>query len=506
MEEHRDSGTSDSLKSFPGKSDPDLQKRTVHSAVWRISTVGTSEGLNFIRTIILARLLGPSQMGLFGMALLALHTIELLSQTGFNQALVQRKSSVRDYMGTAWTVQFTRGILLGLVMYFAAYSIADFFNTPEIIKPVQILALSPLIVGTRCIGVILFQRELKFHKAFILESLQAVVATGASIAYAMYDQTVWALVVGNLAAAVAGAVFSYFISEERGSIGFEWKKFRELQKFGTWIFISTILAFILTRGGDFVVGKILSASALGVYQLAITFSNKPTNKIAAVINMVTFPAFSRIQDDAVRLKEAFLDTFIPVAAGVVFIGTMILALSHDFVALFLGPEWKQAAPAMQWLAVWGVCRGLGSSNSTLFMAIGKPHLVSVFHVVMIIIVAALIFPLSTKFGLVGIPMTLAITGITAQIFRYVLLARIIKGGIVELYVPVLIPMTAMLAGAGLSYLAGHLMADSAVWMRFCICMVTASGMYVLVLYLWSRLSIYPLHNSIRKITSTFRRR
>ncbi|MBW1612839.1 MAG: oligosaccharide flippase family protein [Deltaproteobacteria bacterium] len=106
-----------------------LSKKVVKGGIWVFALRITSRGLGFIRTIILARLLAPSDFGLLGIAMLAIATLETFSQTGFQAALIQKKDDVESYLDTAWTVSAIRGIVLFLILFFCAPIVAKFFNS-----------------------------------------------------------------------------------------------------------------------------------------------------------------------------------------------------------------------------------------------------------------------------------------------------------------------------------------------------------------------------------------
>jgi len=107
-----------------------LAQWVVRGGFWVFALRITSRGLTLIRTIVLARVLAPSDFGLMGIALLAMSALETFTQTGFQAALIQKKGDIRDYLDTAWTISALRGLALFAVLYLAAPYIALFFNTP----------------------------------------------------------------------------------------------------------------------------------------------------------------------------------------------------------------------------------------------------------------------------------------------------------------------------------------------------------------------------------------
>ncbi|RTZ96636.1 MAG: lipopolysaccharide biosynthesis protein, partial [Deltaproteobacteria bacterium] len=141
-----------------------LSGRVIRSGVWVFALRITERLLYFFRLIILARILAPSDFGLFGIALLTMMTLENFSQTGFESALIQKKEAVNQYLDTAWTVGVIRSIFLFLAMFFFGPYVAAFFETTQATPIIRVLAFSFLIKSFRNIGVVFFNKDLEFKK------------------------------------------------------------------------------------------------------------------------------------------------------------------------------------------------------------------------------------------------------------------------------------------------------------------------------------------------------
>jgi PST family polysaccharide transporter/lipopolysaccharide exporter len=483
-----------------------IHKKTIHGAAWQTLTMIMSELLLMLRTLILAAMLGPRNMGLFGMAMLSVTTVDLLSKTGFSQALIQHQGDVTDHLGTAWLTQVGRGVTLTLCLFFTSAWIGNFFNEPTVVPALQILSLVPLINGLQCAGFVNIQRNMDFKKQFIIETAQSVSGLLAAVAYAFYSPTLWAMVFGTLVSVTTMVMTSYVVSKPWIFGPFRWKLFRQLRRFGFWVFVASIVTFALTRGSDFVVGKLLAASALGVYQLAMNISNKPVLKLTSVLNAVTFPAFSIVKSDPIRLKKAFLETFTVVCAAVFLAGLMMFVLSTEFVDITLGDKWEEAAPLVKWLTIWGISRGLGAVNSSFFMAVGKPSLATIFLIWMLVIAGALIYPLVNRYGLSGVGITLAIAGISGQIFRYILLNRILKASFIDVYLPLVLPAVGFVVGIAVYTAMQFPLHHLPPILRFVINGAVGLMIYAAVLAVGSKYKRYLLKQSILKVIDVIRKK
>jgi len=369
--------------------------------MWVFGLRFTNRGLGFVRTIILARLLAPSDFGLLGIAMLAISTLETFSQTGFQAALIQKKGNVESYLDTAWTVSAIRGVVLFLILYLFAPVVAKFFNSPQAVLVIKVIAVSTLLSGFRNIGILFFQKELEFNKQFTYEFSATLVDITIAITLAFMLRNVWALVWGGLAANFVRLFMSYILHPYRPRIRLDKGEFKELFGFGRWVLGSSILGFLVVQGDDIFVGKMLGVTALGFYQMAYLISNLPATEITHVISQVTFPAYSKLQNDVKRLREAYLDTLqltafvsIPIAGG-------IFILAPEFTEIFLGAKWMPMVPAMQVLVLAGLVRSIQATTGPIFLAVNRPEIEPRWQTVRLLVLIILIYPLSINWGILG---------------------------------------------------------------------------------------------------------
>jgi O-antigen/teichoic acid export membrane protein len=390
-----------------------LSKKVVRGGMWVFGLRITNRGLGFIRTIILARLLAPEDFGLLGIAMLAISTLETFSQTGFQAALIQKKENVESYLDTAWTVSAIRGVLLFLILFLSAPLVATFFNSPQATLVIKVIAVSTLLSGFRNIGILFFQKELEFNKQFIYELSATLVDVTIAITLAFMLRNVWALVWGGLAANFVRLFMSYILHPYRPHVRLDKGEFKELFGFGRWVLGSSILIFLITQGDDIFVGKMLGVTALGFYQMAYLISNLPTTEITHVISQVTFPAYSKMQDDLQRLRAAYLDTLqltafisIPLAGG-------IFILAPEFTQIFLGEKWMPMVPAMQILVLAGLARSIAATAGTLFVAIGRPRIDMMWQVIRLLVLIIFIYPFTVRWNLSGISIAVLLSILVA---------------------------------------------------------------------------------------------
>ncbi len=392
-----------------------LQQKVVKSGFWAFALRVVQRIFNLVRLIILARILSPHDFGLMGIALLIMGMLETFSQTGFHAALIQRRERIEPYLNSAWTFLIVRGLMLFTILYLIAPYASSFFNSPEAEPIIRVMGLAILLRSFTNIGVIYYQKELEFNKVFALSFTSVLADFTVAVSAALILQNVWALVYGYIAGNLVMCVMSYIIHPYRPRLDFDVTKAKELFGFGRWILGSSILTFLITQGDSAFVGKLLGATALGFYQMAYRISNLPTTEISHVISWVTFPAYSKLQDNIEKLRQAYLRV-LQVTTFITFpLAGLILVLAPEFTRLFLGEKWMPMVPAMQVLVIFGLVRSIGATTGPLLQGIGRPDIITKIQFIRLIITFILIYPLTVNWNIVGTSVAVTLSILTTDI-------------------------------------------------------------------------------------------
>lgn len=416
------------LKNFKNP-DNNLSARVIKSGFWVFSLRTTQRLLQLAKLIILARLLNPSDFGLMGIALLTIATLETFSQTGFQAALIQKKENTKPYLDTAWTVLILRGFILFAILYLIAPYIAIFFKVQEAKLIIQIIGVSVLFKALTNIGVIYFRKELEFNKEFLYQFSATLADFFVAVPIALIFRNVWALVFGLLASNLVRLIMSYLIHPYRPRFSLNLEKAKELFGFGKWVFGSSILIFLITQGDDAFVGKFLGITMLGFYQLAYRISNMPATEITHVISQVSFPVYSKLQDNIAKLKEAYLK-ILQVTTFLSFpIAGLIFVLASDFTRIFLGEKWMLMVPAMQMLALWGLIRSVGATTGPVFYGTGRPKIATKLQFVQLILLIIFIYPLTVRWGILGTSLSVVFASLIPNLMASYETIKITRCGI-----------------------------------------------------------------------------
>jgi len=483
----------------PGKT---LSQRVVRGGFWVFLLRITERAFSLIRLVILARILSPNDFGLMGIALLTMATLDTFSQTGFQQALIQKKKDIKSYLDSTWTVLILRGFILFAILYFIAPYAATFFNVPEAKPIIQIIGFAVLLQAFTNIGAIYFQKELEFNKQFIYQLSGTLADFIVAISAALILRSVWALVLGLLAGNFTRFVVSYLIHPYRPHLNKDLGKAKELFGFGKWILGSSILIFLLTQGDDIFVGKLLGATALGFYQMAYRISNMPATELTHVISQVSFPAYSKLQDDIPRLKEAYL-RILQITAFLSFpIAGLIFVLAPDFTKIFLGEKWMPAVSAMQILAFWGVIRSIGATIGPLFQSVGRPDINTKLQVVKLVLLGTLIYPLTLQWNILGTSLAVVLNALIANPIADYFVIKTIKCSITEFVKKLFIPMTGALIMGSIIALLKHIVFQKTGTLTFFLLFSVGVITYIGIIQLFDIFTNYGIKMMIyRKISS-----
>lgn len=406
--------------------DKTLSQRVLKSSFWVFFLRIFNQGFSLLRLIILARILSPNDFGLMGIALLTMSILETFSETGLQQALIQKKKDIKLYLDSTWTFLILRGFVLFIILYFIAPYAAIFFSAPEAKPIIRVMGFSILFQAFTNIGITYFKKELEFNKEFIYQLAGTLADFIVAISAVLILRNVWALVLGLLAGNITRCFVSYLIHPYRPRLNFTLEKVKELFGFGKWIMGSSMLVFLIVEGDDIFVGKILGTTALGFYQLAYRISNMPATEITHVISQVTFPAYSKLQDNIPKLREAYLKV-LQITTFLSFpIAGLIFVLAPDFIRIFLGEKWLPMVTAMQVLCIFGVTRSINALFGSFLQGIGKPSILTKASAIQLTIIIILIYPLTLKMDIIGTSLTVSLSNLFIMFYLFLKIGHIMK--------------------------------------------------------------------------------
>lgn len=376
-------------------------KDTLKGISWIGGLRGITRLITFIKLAILARILTPFDFGLFGIAALVLAFLEIITETGINIFMLQQKEKWEELVNTAWVVSIVRGVLMGLVILALTPFIAIFFKSQNVTNLLYLTSLIPVIRGFINPANIRFQKDLDFKKEFNFRLVLTLTEFSAASILAFILRSPESLIIAMIFSAIVEVVLSIVLIKPRPKFVYNSNEAREIIHQGKWITGYSVFSYILTQGDDIAVGKLLGASPLGIYQNAYKISTLPMLEAHDVILRVTFPIYSKLQEDPGRLKEAVKKQISFTLVFSVIIGLVLFLYSEEIVYIVLGPNWISSAPIVKVLAFLGSIRGISYSFNSLFLALKKQKYVTYITFVSVVGLLVTLIPLIKKYGMVG---------------------------------------------------------------------------------------------------------
>lgn len=475
--------------------------RVVKSGLWLLSQNALARLFQLSMLVILARLIGPRELGIVGIGLLMLSAMRRFTNIGLNAALVQKpEENVDSHLNTTWVLEVARGLFIGIFLFLAAPILATtVFSEPQAIWPIRAIGLSPIILGFRNPAVVYFQKDLSFHKQFVYKMVGDILQFIVAVAWALVSPTAWSFVAGFLAADVVRFIVSYLIDDYRPWPSFDPDVARELVGYGKWVTGSSILYFLYSEGDDVLVGWLLTPTMLAFYQYTYRFSNAPATELSQVVSSVMFPAFSKMQEDAKLLRQTLLKT-LRLTSFVVFPASIgIAVVAPTFIRAFFGEAWMPAVPAMQILAFYGLFRALTKTFSPVWKAIGRPDYVTKLSAIRVVLLAIIIYPLTMRFGITGTAAAVTSLYVFPMMpLDLIITAREVETRVVDLLYEFLYPCLASLfMGAGVWYVQTLLPFSALV--NFPILMLAGIVLYGLAIVVLEGLSGWEISGNIEMI-------
>jgi O-antigen/teichoic acid export membrane protein len=389
------------IKKLIGESET-LRRRMMAGGMWiGLSRLGAAAA-EFVRGIVFIRFLQPDDFGLMGVVALVLAGLNVVSETGVNVLIIQRPGEISRYLDTAWTIKFLRGWGMALLVYLTAPLVASFYQDEQLTPILRVISLSFIISGLDNFGAQLLNRELEFKKPALYGLVVNVLNAILGLILVFFLRNVWALVAFHIISSITIVIMAYRLSPYRPRFAFDRDVAKEAFRFGRHIFLSNILIYLVTQGDDAFVGKFLGLTALGYYTRAYFLSNTPATHITQLVSSLTLAGYSRLQDDPVRLRSVYMKTLKLIAITTIPAGLGLLVLAHPIVNILFGERWLPIVPAMQILCIFGMLRAIVGVNGSLLTAIGRPDTISKIGVIQVVVLATFIYPLASRFGLIGV--------------------------------------------------------------------------------------------------------
>ena len=351
-----------------------LQSKTVSSLLWAGLGKYGAQLTGFAISIVLARLLEPSQFGLLGMLTIFLAISNTFINSGFGSALIQKQSPSNDDYSTVFFFNLVMSTLLYVILFFAASHIARFYEQPSLVAITKVLGISLIVNSFGLIHLIRLQKILEFKTLTKISIMSSVMSGAIAIIFAALGFGVWSLVVYSLGSTFVRTILLWVFDSWKPSLSFSKKSFAELFDFGSKLLMSGLIHTIFDNIYNVVIGKFYSPVSLAFYSRAKKMQSLASSNFIATIQTVTFPVFSKIQNNQLRLESGY-KKLLNLVSFLIFPLMILLALiAKPLILVLLGEKWIQTIPYLQVLAIIGMMYPVSALNLNILNVKGRSDL------------------------------------------------------------------------------------------------------------------------------------
>ncbi|MBN2610911.1 MAG: MOP flippase family protein [Bacteroidales bacterium] len=378
-----------------------LKSRTIHGVFWSSVDTFGRQAIQFVISIIIARILMPADYGLIGMLTIFFGIAQSFVDSGFGVALIQKKNPTQTDYSTVFFFNIAVGLLFYTILFFSAPLIADFYKQPMLLNLTRVLGLSVIINSFSIVQANIFAKKIDFKTTAKISLITVLFSGTTGLFMAFHGFGVWSLAIQQIVALALNSILLWFFSKWKPDFIFSLTSLKTMFKFGSRLLASGLLEVLFTNVYNLVIGKVFSADKLGYYTQAQKIQTLPSNLIRSTISRVTFPVFSSIQDDDQRLKQGYRKT-IKIIIFIVFplmIGIMVVA--ESLIKVLLTDKWLPSVAFLQLLCIIGMTYPLSSINLNILKVKGRSDIFFRLEVIKKILIAISI-AISLPFGIMAL--------------------------------------------------------------------------------------------------------
>ena len=389
-----------------------LKNKTVKGLGWSALDNAARYGMQFMIGIVLARLLSPDDYGLLGLVSIVTVVCTALVNGGFTTALIRKKDATEEDYNTVFICNLTMSLLLYGVTFLCAPLIADFFNREELTSLVRVSSLGLIIGAWGMVQQTRLTKRIDFKTQTKITLVASAVSGVVGIGMALVGFGVWALVGQQLTSQIISTILLYIYNRWLPCLRFSIESFHELFGFGWKMMVSILLDAVWKELYQVVVGKFYNPATLGQYTRAKHYAQLFSQNLTAVMERVTYPVLSSIQDE----KERMVSAYRRMIRTSMFITTVALfslgAVSEPLIYCMIGPKWHEASTYLPLICITYSLYPLHAINLNMLQVQGRSDLFLGLEVIKKIIALVPLF-IGAFIGIMPMLLTNMVIGIIA---------------------------------------------------------------------------------------------
>lgn len=325
--------------------------KVLNGLFWKLMENGGAQGVQFLVSIILGRMLSPEEYGVVGAILIFIIIANVLVQNGFSTALIQKRKVDDVDFSSVFYFNMTVSAVIYLILFLAAPGIAAFYHNSEMTSLIRVLGVVLFPGGVISIQNAYVSRNMEFRGLFISSFAASMLSGAISITLAYRGWGVWSLVWQQIAYYIFYMLILFMSISWKPRLLFSLSRIRTMFAFGWKLLCASLLDTVYNNIYGLVIGKIYNESMLGYYNRGEQFPKLIVSNLGAAIQSVMLPVLSASQDEPEKVKSMLRKAItvssylvLPMMAG-------LIAVARPMVLLLLGEKWLPCVPFLQIMCI-----------------------------------------------------------------------------------------------------------------------------------------------------------
>ena len=351
-----------------------LRHKTIHGVGWSFIDNISNSGITFLVGLVLARLLTPEEYGIMAMIAIFIAISNSIIDSGFSNALIRKTRIERVDYNTVFYFNLTVSILIYVLLHLAAPAISVFFKEPVLLAVIRVIGWVLIINALAIIPRTQFVRNVDFKTQTKVSLISSISSGVIGIGMALGGMGVWSLVGQQLSRQFLNTLFLWVYSKWHPVWEFSMKSFKELFGFGSKLLLSGLLDTIYKNIYYIVIGRFYTSAQLGQYTRAEQFNMIFSSNLTSVVQRVSYPVLSSIQEEPERLREAYRKV-IKITMLITFACMLgLAAVAKPLILILIGEKWLPAVYFLQIICFSGMLYPLHAINLNILQVKGRSDL------------------------------------------------------------------------------------------------------------------------------------
>lgn len=351
-----------------------LKSKTVKGASWSFLDNIANQGITFLVGLILARMLTPEEYGLIGIITIFIAVFNTIVDSGFSNALIRKNDADDIDYSTGFYTNIVFSLFLFLLLFFSAPLIANFFNEPQLVLLLRVMGSIIIINALAIIQRTILVKKIDFKTQTYISLISSIGSGVLGIGMAYKGFGVWALVGQLVSRQFFNTQFLWIFNRWLPKLVFSYRSFLEMWSFGWKLLVSSLIDTVWKEIYQVVIGKCYSTATLGQYTRAKQFSDICSTNLTGIIQRVSYPVLSSIQDDRVRLKYAYQKVIKTTMLPTFVLMLGMAACAKPMILILIGEQWLECVPMLQMICIYGALYPLHALNLNILQVQGRSDL------------------------------------------------------------------------------------------------------------------------------------